>query len=64
MDTKQDAFEEDLERQLAALKDCQEQKKFASCLKCETIFECKTRKNYVEAVYKSMNKGNQGGFDF
>ncbi len=41
------------------------QKKLNSCYNCDEIFNCQTRKNYVDAVYNSMSKGKtEGGFDF
>lgn len=60
-----DRFEEELEKRLQNLQNCQSQKGFDSCLNCAEIFECQTRKNYVSAVYSSMAKGEaSGGFDF
>ncbi len=46
------------------LKDCQEDKNTNSCLKCEKLLGCDTRKAYVDAVYGSMSKGQAGGFEF
>jgi hypothetical protein len=43
---------------------CQEQKGFNTCTKCSEIFTCKVRKDYVDAVYESMAKGQGGGFEF
>lgn len=44
---------------------CQNSKNLNSCYNCNEIFNCQTRKNYVDAVYNSMSKGKtEGGFDF
>jgi hypothetical protein len=64
-DTAQkDEFELELDRQREILQACQHEKGLSSCFACEAMFECKTRKNYVDAVYSSMSKGDGGGFDF
>ena len=62
--TQKDEFELELDRQRKILQACQREKGLNSCFACETMFECKTRKNYVDAVYSSMSKGDGGGFDF
>ena len=62
--TQKDEFELELDRQREILQACQREKGLSSCFACETMFECKTRKNYVDAVYSSMSKGDGGGFDF
>ena len=62
--TQKDEFELELERQREILQVCQREKGLSSCFACEAMFECKTRKNYVDAVYSSMSKGDGGGFDF
>ena len=62
--TQKDEFELELDRQREILQACQREKGLNSCLACEAMFECKTRKNYVDAVYSSMSKGDGGGFDF
>ncbi len=59
-----DKFEKELEEKTKKLKECQEQKRLKSCLKCEHIIGCQTRNEYVNAVYLSMNKGQGGGFEF
>ena len=59
-----DEWEEELERQLLILQECQSQKELDSCMKCAEILECEVRLNYVNAVYESMNKGTGGGFEF
>ena len=64
-DTAQkDEFELELDRQREILQACQREKGLSSCFACEAMFECKTRKNYVDAVYSSMSKNDGGGFDF
>lgn len=62
--TQKDEFELELDRQREILQACQHEKGLSSCFACEAMFECKTRKNYVDAVYSSMSKGDGGGFDF
>jgi len=62
--TQKDEFELELDRQREILQACQSKKGLSSCFACEAMFECKTRKNYVDAVYSSMSKGDGGGFDF
>ena len=62
--TQKDEFELELERQREILQACQREKGLSSCFACEAMFECKTRKKYVDAVYSSMSKGDGGGFDF
>ncbi len=59
-----DEFEKKLQEKLDALKECQERHKVKSCLKCEKVIGCQIRKDYVTAVYQSMNKGQGGGFEF
>ena len=61
---QKDEFELELGRQREILQACQREKGLSSCFACEAMFECKTRKNYVDAVYSSMSKGDGGGFDF
>ena len=62
--TQKDEFELELDRQREILQARQREKGLNSCFACEAMFECKTRKNYVDAVYSSMSKGDGGGFDF
>jgi len=59
-----DRWEEALAQKLEELKACQQDKGLKSCLKCEAILECEVRRQYVNAVYESMNKGTGGGFEF
>ena len=64
MQQNKDKWELLLEEKLAKLKQCQEKKQFSSCFECKDIFVCEIRKDYVNAVYESMNKGSGGGFEF
>lgn len=59
-----DIWEEKMEIELNKLTECQKSKGLDSCMKCEQMFDCKTREIYVKAVYESMNKGRGGGFEF
>ncbi|EAI4429108.1 hypothetical protein A0Z07_00235 [Campylobacter lari] len=59
-----DEFELALEVKKNELQACQNDKNLKSCLPCSMIFECSLRKEYIDAVYKSMSKGKEGGFDF
>lgn len=59
-----DEWQLKLEVKLNELKSCQEEHKVSSCLSCDKILECALRKEYVNAVYESMNKGQGGGFEF
>jgi len=59
-----DEFELHLEKKLKELKECQEEKNFKSCSECLEFLECELRKEYVDAVYNSMSKGETGGFEF
>ena len=61
---QKDEFELELDRQREILQACQREKGLSSCFACEAMFECKTRKNYVDAVYSSMSKGYGGVFYF
>ncbi|WP_104749800.1 hypothetical protein [Helicobacter cynogastricus] len=57
-------FEEALAQWRKKIQDCQERKGVGSCLKCSLVLECKDRQAFVQSVYASMNKGQQGSFDF
>lgn len=46
------------------LQSCQEKRGYDSCMRCEEILTCKIRKDYVDAAYDSMAKGQGGGFEF
>ena len=59
-----DRWQEALDRQLERLQECQKEQNVRSCLACTKILECTLRKEYVNAVYESMNKGQGGGFEF
>jgi len=59
-----DKFELHLEEMLHKLQACQEEKSHKSCSACEFYFHCELRKEYVQAVYNSMSKGDTGGFEF
>ncbi len=59
-----DKWELALEVQIKVLKQCQSDKNLPSCVTCEQLIDCLVRKNYVKAVYESMNKGTGGGFEF
>ncbi|EAJ3705349.1 TPA: hypothetical protein R8H99_000513 [Campylobacter coli] len=60
-----DEFEQDLDKKKEILSSCQSSKGLKSCYNCDEIFNCSTRKYYVDAVYNSMSKGKtEGGFDF
>lgn len=60
-----DQFEEDMRFKKDILQKCQNDRRLNSCYQCEEIFNCTTRKNYVDAVYNSMSKGKtEGGFEF
>ncbi len=59
-----DQWEEALEVQVKILENCQEEKLVESCMKCNLIFDCQIRREYIKAVYESMNKGASGGFEF
>lgn len=57
-------FDKELDIKLKELNECQQNNNVDSCLKCDKIIECEMRNSYVEAVYKSMNSGSNGEFDF
>lgn len=59
-----DKWEEALEVQITILQNCQDEKSLNSCIQCQNILECLTRKEYIRSVYESMNKGSGGGFEF
>ncbi|CZE49281.1 hypothetical protein [Campylobacter geochelonis] len=64
MQEEKDKFDAHLENMIKTLQECQEKHSLKSCFECEMLLECETRKNYVNAVYLSMSKGAEGGFDF
>ncbi|WP_104624663.1 hypothetical protein [Helicobacter felis] len=57
-------FEELLQQNRQKIQACQKRKGIGSCLKCSLVLECKDRQAFVQSVYASMNKGQQGSFDF
>ncbi len=55
----------DLDASLALMNECQlERCSVKSCMTCSELLDCKTRDDYVMAVYKSMNPDMTGGFEF
>lgn len=59
-----DIYEEKLLQAMTILQQCQINKHLTSCMQCQEILSCPIRSSYVNSVYESMNKGNEGGFDF
>lgn len=49
---------------LEELEECKKNKNIDSCRKCDKFYNCTLRREYVDAVFYSMNKGQTGGFDF
>lgn len=67
MDTKessQEIFIKKLDEKIITLNDCQKKHNLDSCFKCKEIIDCALRKEYVDSVYASMNKGSGGFFNF
>ena len=62
--SEKDSYDIKLEEETANLQNCQASHNLKSCFDCENVIECEVRKNYVSAVYKSMNKGLESDFDF
>lgn len=63
MNEVRDEFEQDMDKKNFTF--MSKLKNLNSCYNCDEIFNCQTRKNYVDAVYNSMSKGKtEGGFDF
>ena len=62
--TSKNEYELKLEQKLVELQKCQEKNGIDSCMKCDDIFSCELRKSYVNRVYESMRKGEEGGFEF
>ncbi|MFK5882094.1 MAG: hypothetical protein QM482_07750 [Sulfurospirillum sp.] len=60
----EDKYKQNLTDATKKLKACQKNLNFKSCFNCEKLFDCKIRKEYIDAVYKSMSKGQSGGFEF
>ncbi|WP_394951771.1 hypothetical protein [uncultured Helicobacter sp.] len=61
---EEDIFVQKLQDQSQKLQECQASHNLGSCMSCESLLECEVRKAYVKAVYESMNKGQEGSFDF
>ncbi|MCH5335965.1 MAG: hypothetical protein J1D99_00960 [Campylobacter sp.] len=62
---ERDEFEQEMDTKKELLEQCQSSKNLNSCYNCAELFDCLTRKDYVDAVYNSMSKGKtEGGFDF
>ncbi len=59
-----DRFELRLEEMLQKLQSCQREKGYETCSACTLFLECELRREYVDAVYNSMSKGDTGGFEF
>ncbi len=59
-----DKYQQSLDEKKDLLQKCQKEKNLNSCMKCDKMFECKTREDYVKAVYESMSHGEAGGFEF
>lgn len=57
-------YKEDLKNATEKLKECQRNHDLTSCFDCEKLFDCEIRKKYIDVVYKSMSKGQSGGFEF
>jgi len=64
MDKETDEYKQNLIDATKKLKECQKSLNFKSCFDCEKLFDCEIRKEYIDAVYKSMSKGQSGGFEF
>lgn len=64
MHNERDEWEAKLDIKIEELKACQNSLNFKSCNDCDKFFDCNIRKEYVKAVYESMNKGSTGGFEF
>ena len=63
-DLPTDKYQKQLKEKTTQLKNCLKNNNVDSCLKCKKIIGCEIRKNYVDAVYESMSKGQGGGFEF
>ena len=59
-----DKFQEKLDKNIKKIKECQNEHNVDTCFKCDLVIDCKTRKEYVDSVYSSMNKGSGGFFNF
>ena len=61
---QRDKFELHLDEMIPKVHACQKEKNLSTCSACEAYIGCELRKEYVEAVYNSMSKGDTGGFEF
>ncbi len=59
-----DSYEQQREELRERLVACQQAQGVKSCLACQELIGCKLRQGYVDAVYRSMSKGDTGGFEF
>lgn len=59
-----DQYELALIRKKEELQACQDNQGVPSCYECEKLLSCDLRREYVEAVYRSMHKDKGGGFEF
>ncbi|WP_345993963.1 hypothetical protein [Sulfurimonas sp. HSL-1716] len=65
MSTEQtDIYEENLDKMIIEVNECQEKQALHTCSKCEKYIGCELRSRYIMAVYDSMSKGQTGGFEF
>jgi hypothetical protein len=64
MDKEIDEYKQNLIIATKKLRECQDSLNLKSCFDCEKLFDCEIRKSYIDAVYKSMSKGQSGGFEF
>jgi len=59
-----DKYKQNLVNSSKKLRECQNSMNLKSCFDCKKLFACEIRKDYIDAVYKSMSKGQSGGFEF
>ncbi len=59
-----DKWEKLLEAKVVELEQCQVKRELSSCSLCVEFLKCTLRLDYVKAVYQSMSKGKDGGFEF
>lgn len=67
MESNQEELDEYQKKHLEKLQEleaCKKEKGLESCRKCSEFYGCVLRKEYVDAVFYSMNKGQTGGFEF
>ncbi len=62
--TPHDEWDIKLQEKSELLKKCQESHNYTSCISCDKLLDCNIRDAYVTSVYQSMNKGQDGGFEF